>query len=150
MITWQFSTHTEKNKTWYLIALIVGLSLIAYGVVNQIYMMSVVVFLFIGVYLLYENNSDPITGVEITDRGILVGGTFYDYSRIRSFAILYEAQIPRLLRCSLSKGMIATIDIPLTEMVDPVELRAFLSQYLGEDEHAEFTRSDRLIQAMKL
>lgn len=46
MFTWQFSTQREKHPQWYMIALIVVLFLVLYGIFEKIYAMSVVAFLF--------------------------------------------------------------------------------------------------------
>lgn len=42
------------------------------------------------------------------------------------------------------------MDIPLTSEVDGYELKDFLSQYVTYDSEAEFTKSDRIIEAMGL
>jgi MFS superfamily sulfate permease-like transporter len=72
MFTWNFSTHKEHSASWYIMAIIVVLSLVVYGIVEGIYIMSVVSFLFAGVYILMENNSNPITRVDIDEAGIHV------------------------------------------------------------------------------
>lgn len=45
--------------------MIVVLSLVTYGIIEGIYIMSVVSFLFAGVYILMENNASPVTRAEI-------------------------------------------------------------------------------------
>jgi hypothetical protein len=68
MFSWSFSTHKEHSPSWYVIAIVVVLMLVVYGIVQQLYLMSVVAFLFTGVYLLMENNSAPTTEVNITEQ----------------------------------------------------------------------------------
>lgn len=46
MFTWQFSSSAGKPKGWYIIALVVVLSLVIYGIVIGLYLMSIVAFLF--------------------------------------------------------------------------------------------------------
>ena len=46
MFSWSFSTHKEHSASWYVVAIIVVLSLVTYGIVEGIYIMSVVSFLF--------------------------------------------------------------------------------------------------------
>lgn len=68
MFSWSFSTHKEHSPSWYVFAIVVVLMLVVYGILQQLYLMSVVAFLFTGVYLLMENNSAPITEVNITEQ----------------------------------------------------------------------------------
>lgn len=126
------------------------LFLVVYGIVMQLYMMSVVAFLFAWVYIMKENNSAPLIDVDITEIGIQVQDTFYEYSQITSFAILYDQKVAKMLRFSVKKWITSLIDIPLTQDVNPAELRNLLLQNITENPDAEFTRSDRMIQAMRL
>lgn len=73
MFTWSFATHKEHSPTWYIVAIVIILMLVVYGIIEQLYLMSVVAFLFAGVYLLMENNSTPTTQVDVSERGIQVG-----------------------------------------------------------------------------
>ena len=73
MFTWSFASHKEHSSSWYIAASIVVLTLVIFGIVMQLYFMSVASFLFVGVYLLIENNSTPTTQVEVLEPGIQVG-----------------------------------------------------------------------------
>jgi NhaP-type Na+/H+ or K+/H+ antiporter len=103
MYHWQFASRHERPQSWYIIALVVVLFLVIYGIVEGLYMMSIVAFLFAGVYIMKENNSTPLTDVEVNENGIQVQQTFYPYAQIASFAILYDHDIPKILRCSMKK-----------------------------------------------
>lgn len=46
MFSWQFSSQKERPAQWYIIALVVVLFLVAYGIIEGMYFMSVVAFLF--------------------------------------------------------------------------------------------------------
>ena len=97
-----------------------------------------------------ENNSAPITDVDVADTGIQVQETLYTYTDMNSFAIIYDGNAARMLRLCLNKGISTLIDIPLTSDVTPAELQKFLIQYVTENEHAEFSKTDKMIQAMRL
>lgn len=45
-----------------------------------------------------ENNSAPITDVDVADTGIQVQETFYPYTDMNSFAIIYDGNAARMLR----------------------------------------------------
>lgn len=150
MFAWSFSTHKEHTPAWYMIAVVVVLSLVIYGIVEGIYIMSVVSFLFAGVYILMENNSSPITQVEVTSAGIKVDATFYDYGSLAKYAIVYVGEQPLYLRLTPHKKLSTIVDVPLTEDVDSVELRAYLGSHLEEEKDVKFSNSDALIHVMRL
>ena len=150
MYHWQFASGHEKPASWYIAALVVVLFLVIYGIIEWLYMMSIVAFLFAWVYIMKENNSAPITDVDVADTGIQVQETFYPYTDMNSFAIIYDGNAARMLRLWLKKGISTLIDIPLTSDVNPAELKKFLIQYVTENEHAEFSKTDKMIQAMRL
>ncbi len=133
-----------------MVALIVVLTLVIYGITQQLYMMSIVVFLFAGVYMLRENNIDPVMEVTVTEQGIQVHNSFYEYSKIANFAILYDGVTAVLLRLNMKKWIAAIIDIPLTQDVNPTELKNTLLTYIEENTNAELSSSDKIIQAMRL
>ena len=81
----------------------VVLFLIIYGIYEELYMMSIVAFLFAGVYILKENNSAPLTDVQVTDTGIQIQTSFYDYSQFTSFAVLYDGSVATMLRLGMKK-----------------------------------------------
>ena len=96
-------------------------------------MMSVVAFLFAWVYIMKENNAAPLTDVNVTENGIQVQDTFYEYSQIASFAILYDQEIAKMLRFSVKKWITSLIDIPITQDVNPAELRNILLKNISEN-----------------
>ncbi len=112
--------------------------------------MSIVVFLFAGVYILMENNASSMMNVIVNDRLIQIGGSHYELDKIEKFTVLTRDGIPALLRIWIKKYLTSTIDIPLTPEVDGYELKDFLSQFINYDSEAEFTKSDRIIEAMGL
>lgn len=150
MFSWSFASRKDHSPSWYLIAIVVVLMLVIYGIVEWLYLMSIVVFLFSGVYLLMENNSTPITQVDITDRGIQVGGSFYQYSQFSKFAMISIADAPSFIRFYPIRTLSPVIDIPLSPEVDSTELRGYLSGIMQEEKNNTLSNADALIHAMKL
>jgi hypothetical protein len=130
--------------------MIVVLSLVTYGIIEGIYIMSVVSFLFAGVYILMENNSSPVTKADIDAGGIRVGGNYYDYSSLSSFSIVYVQDRAMYLRITPRKKLSTVFDIPLTEDVNPVELKSYLAERLEEEKDVKFSNTDALIHVMRL
>ncbi len=150
MFSWDFSTHKEHSAAWYIAAIVVVLSLVTYGIIEWIYLLSIAAFLFAWVYILMENNANPVTHVDVDNTGIRVGTTFYEYSSLVSYAIVYVRDTPIYLRITPRKKLSTVIDIPLTPDVDAVELRNYLSGQLEEEKNAQLSNSDVLIHAMRL
>ncbi len=150
MITWQFASVRERPARWYVTALIVVLFLVVYGIVEEIYPLSVVAFLFAGVYILIENNATPITHVEVTERYIQAGNTRFEINTLEKFALLKNGDDFVMLRLFVKKSLSPVIDIPLTEEVDAYALKDFLEIYVPFDAEADWKQSDRLIHAMRL
>lgn len=150
MFAWSFASKKNHPVSWYIIAVIVVLMLVVYGIVQGIYIMSIVSFLFAGVYLLMENNATPTTRVEVTDRGIQVGGSFYDYASFSKFAIISIGDVPTFIRLTPNKKLSPLIDIPLSHDVNPVELRTYLASVMQEDKNTTISNADAIIHAMKL
>ncbi len=150
MFSWTFASRKEHSASWYLIAIIVVLMLVVYGIIEWLYLMSVVAFLFAGVYLLMENNSTPITQVYMTERGIQVAESFYEYSAFARFAIISIANVPAFIRLYPSRKLAAIIDIPLSHEVDIAPIRDYLATVMQEEKNNSATHADTLIHAMRL
>jgi hypothetical protein len=114
------------------------------------YLMSIVAFLFAGVYILMENNATPTTIVEITDRYISMGTVRYEMNTIEKFTLLKNEDAYVMLRLFVKKSLTPTVDIPLTEEIDAYALKDFLETLLPFDAEADWKQSDRLIHAMRL
>ena len=68
--------------------------------------MSFVVFFLAGLFFYIENNSNDEVFVEILDLGIKIDGNFYDFSKIRSYTLLYQDENAILMRMQLlQKGI---------------------------------------------
>jgi hypothetical protein len=124
--------------------------LVVYGIVEGLYLMSIVSFLFAGVYLLMENNSAPVLQVDVTERGIQVGGSFYDYAQFSRFALVSRDDTPAFVRLYPVRRLSPIIDIPLSSEVSPTELRSYLASVMEEEHNNTLSNADALIHAMKL
>jgi len=150
MYNWTFSSRQEHSPTWYMIAMVVVLSLVWYGITQWLYLMSIVAFLFAGVYILIENNSQPTTSVVVDDGWIMVWPTRYDYPSIESFSLISIGGVPTYLRLKLKKKVWPILDIRLMQDVNPTQLKEFLLGYIEEDTSATLSNSDAIIHAMRL
>jgi hypothetical protein len=103
MYHWQFSSSIQRSKEWYIIALIIVLFLVVYGILQELYIMSIVAFLFAGVYILIENNASPVSTVDIDDKKIQVNSTIYNFDSIDRFTLLMSGGEHSMLRIFMKK-----------------------------------------------
>ncbi len=150
MFSWTFASHKEHSPSWYVVAIIVILVLVVYGIFKEIYLMSVVSFLFAWVYLLMENNSAPVTSVDVTEHGIQVGWSFYEYASFSRFVIIAVSDTQSFIRLFPIRKLAPMIDIPLSSEVNSSELRSYLSSIMEEEHDNTLSNADALIHAMKL
>lgn len=141
---------TNKSPIWYLIAIIIVLTLVVYGISQKLWIMPIVALLFAWVYMLHENNAPDTIITEVTETGISSRGNFYDFAKIESFAILYVNDIPYILRLRTLGSIPPLLDIYLTEWIDIVALRDILLTRVREDTTAKITFADNLIHLLKL
>ena len=129
-----------------MVALVVVLVLVVYGIVNDIYILSIVTILFAGTYILIENNATPVTQVEMYEGGMRIEGHVYEFKDYESFSILSLEGIPSVVRFVPNKKLAPVFDIPLTPDVNPQELRNWLALQLPEDTTATLRTSDAIIR----
>ena len=97
-----------------------------------------------------ENNSTPTTQVDVSDRGIQVGSSFFEYSAYSRFAIISIANVPSFIRLYPIRKLAPLIDIPLSHEIDSVAVQNFLSGIMEEEHNNTASNADALIHAMKL
>ena len=97
-----------------------------------------------------ENNSIPVTSVEINERIVRVNNTIYEMDKIDRFGLLSSEWSYVMLRLFIKKWLAPIVDIPLTPEVDSAWLKEFLSSILQFDAAADWTRTDKIINTMRL
>ena len=111
--------------------------------------MSFIVLLLTGLIFYIENNSlDNIT-VEITELWLKIWESFYDFSKIDSYTLIYEWENAVILRLLLNKKWIKIIDLKIDNTV-ALELKWILPNFIKENEKEDFSFSDKMIRMLKL
>lgn len=88
MISWTFSNQKNRSATWYIVITIIMLTLLVYGIIMQLYLLSIVVVLFAGIYIFIENNSSENSIVNIDEYKITIDSSEYFWENFSSFAIV--------------------------------------------------------------
>lgn len=87
--------------------------------------------------------------ISITPLGFKLNNTFYDYSKIRSFSLIYEGENAVVLRLNLIKKGLKYLDLPINNEI-ALALKEVLPNFLKEDENGELGLSDKVIKILKL
>ncbi|MBU0646558.1 hypothetical protein KJ611_03780 [Patescibacteria group bacterium] len=145
----EFMKH-DRSPAWYIVAAVIGLSLIIYAVATANFLFAVIM-LMIGIIILISSFTEPnAIEVFITTMGVVVGDSFYEYKDIKDFAVIYEPPEVNLLYLNFKSPWQPVMAIPLKEL-DPNTVREILLNYLAEDlEQEEERLTDVLRRLYKL
>ncbi|MCT4617362.1 MAG: hypothetical protein N4A38_04090 [Candidatus Gracilibacteria bacterium] len=149
IFSWTFSTDKKRGQLWYITAGAIVIGFVLWGIISSLYIMSFVIILVTGLYIYVENNSEDEVEVIITSLGIKVDNNFYDYSKIRNFAVVYNRDQAQFLRLNLNIKGIKTLELKLDNSIAG-EVTDIMHNYAEEDEKAEYTMMDKLIRLLKL
>ncbi|EKD47059.1 MAG: hypothetical protein ACD_66C00239G0003 [uncultured bacterium] len=129
--TWEYQHH-ERSRTWYLIVGVIAAALLVYSIAIANYLFAIIV-LMTGVIMLINGMRQPKREqVHITDMGIVVGDSFYDYKMIKDFALVYEPPIVKVLYVDFNSTLRPVISLQL-EDTDPNLIRESLLPYVFEN-----------------
>jgi|SRR6185295_12391920 len=140
--------HYEKGHIWKVLAILIVLAMVIYGVVTHSYPFAIVMVLFAGVYFLTHKEPREIE-VVITDMGITADQRFYEFSHMRSFWLNFKPGEVQHLNLRLTKEVLKEVSLLLGAQ-DPAEVRTVLSRFIPELIGKEEGFIDWLIRKLRL
>jgi hypothetical protein len=145
----EYEQH-DRNKNWYVIMGMIGIALAAYGVITANYLFALITVLF-GIILFMQDMVAPMdVYFAITNTGVVIGKTYYRYSELSNFWVIYNPPFTKNLYFSQSNVLKHRMQIPLYDY-DPRPLREYLAQFLDEDlDQEEEPLSDRMSRLLKI
>lgn len=146
---WKFEDKKNRWTMWYIIALSIVIWLSIWWFLTKQYWMSFIVLLIAWLSYFIENNSEDEIWVEITNLGMKIWESFYDYSKIDSYTFIYSWENAIFLRLNLNKKWIRNINLIVDNNIT-WELKPILSGYLEENPKWELSFSEKLIFLLKL
>jgi len=149
LYSWTFLDNKNRGTLWYTITFSIVIGLVIWGFFTKQYWMSFIVLLLSGLMFYIDNNSKDEMNVEITELGIKIWDSFYDYSKIKSYTFIYEWETAVILRLILSKKWIKILDVNIDNTV-AAELKHILPQFIEENEQEDMSFTDKLIRMLKL
>ncbi|QFR39691.1 hypothetical protein A9Q91_05720 [Candidatus Gracilibacteria bacterium 28_42_T64] len=147
--SWKFEDKKNRSSLWYVIALSIVIGLIIWGFLTKQYGMSFIVLLIAGITYFIENNSDDEIEVLIGELGVKIGGSFYEYSRINSYSMIYNGENALLLRLNMNKQGLRNIDLMVNNDI-ATQLNKILPSLLEENPKGELSLSEKIIHLLKL
>ena len=152
LIDWEFPEFVkhERTKKWYIVAIIIlGLCLI-YAVWTKNILFAIILVLAVFISILQQFQKPHIVHAAISEDGIIVGNKLYSLDELKSFWVIYNPPLAKLLYLDFKNSFKKSLSIPLDD-VDPVKVREILSQYLEEDlEREEEELGDRFAKVLKM
>ena len=147
--SWSFNSKKHRWTLWYIITFSIAIWLIIWWFLSKQYWMSILIMILIWFMFYIENNSNDIVNVEITEMWIKVLDSFYPYSGIASYSIIYSGEFPILLRIKLAKRFWKYSDINIDKNI--VEnVRTILANFINEDKKEELSFIEKMTILFKI
>ncbi len=148
--SWKINTKKERWAFWYILVFSIAIWLIVWGFLTKQYWMSFVIILIIGIYFYVENNSSDMYDVKITELWISVWDSFYPFSSIKNFSIVYDEDKAIYLRIYLIKKIwIIPININIDNSIVS-NIENILKNFLEQKESENITFTEKLINISKI
>lgn len=145
----EYPRHT-RSRFWFITTIVIGSALLLYALLTA-NLTFAVVLLMIGIITLISIVKAPARmEVVITNTGIIVGNTYYEYPAVKDFSVVYDPPEVKYLYVDFRSVWQPLVSIPL-EDVDPNEVRKHLLPYCAENlERMEEELTDVLRRMYKL
>lgn len=151
-LSWEFSEHEPRKRSlrWYIIAGVLALGLIVWGMLSQNFMFSLIIVLAAFIIYLLDNQAPLKVRVSLKKNGVQINDRLYDYHQFRGFYIIYKPEQDIKNLYMDFKGVKPRFAIPLGN-VNPILVRDHLLKYLTEDlERTEQPLSEGLANLLQL
>ncbi|HUD02785.1 MAG TPA: hypothetical protein VMR46_02050 [Candidatus Paceibacterota bacterium] len=134
-ISWDVVTHVHKERTndWYWALGLVAFAGAALSLWLGDILFSIIIILGAGSLGVLAARGPREHGVHISDKGIAIDGTLYNYRSIKSFWVDKNPERPRLYL--MTQGIVAPhITLPLENVAQADQVRSYLRPKLEEVE----------------
>lgn len=128
----EFIQH-ERGLWWYVLAGLIVLGILVYSLFTANILFAVLTIMVVIIMLFVHQRQPRIMRIKVTDEGLVIENRLYPYSEIRSFWMVYEQPDVKNLYVEFRSMFIPRLSVPYGEL-DPNRLKAFLLQYIDEDD----------------
>ena len=134
-ISWhipEYDKH-ERARGWYVISALVGILLIIYSFLSGNFLFAAIVIIGALVIIIHDGQEPLAVYFSLTDQGVVVGRSFYDYDVLKNFSIIYKPhEQVKNLYFEFKNVFKPRLSIPLNNL-NPLPIRENLLKYLPED-----------------
>lgn len=146
--TWDILEYPQFQRSlgWYVLAMLLGLSLIIYSLVIRNYLFVLIVILVVFIIMMRTFEAPRRLKVQIAEDGVIIGNQFFPYENLSNFYIVYRPPLVKKLFFSFKNSM-PPLSLDLKE-IDPVSLRTQLLELMEEDLEKEHQGLDDILETL--
>jgi len=139
LMAWQAPEYSQPKNSYERVVLagIIAAGFFAGALIIKNYLLAVIIFLAYAILYIYSVRKPLIVNFALTSRGFKIGSRLYEFADLKSFWIFYDPPGQKELSIESKKVMMPFIKIPLTDKVNPAELRRQLIKYIPEKKQEE-------------
>ena len=149
LYSWKFNDKKERSQLWYIITLSIVIWLVIWWFLTKQYWMSFLIMLIAWVTYFVENNSEDEVNVYITNLWIKISNTFYDFSKINSFSLIYDGENAVYLRLIINKKWLKIFNVYIDNTIAN-NLKEILPNFIEENPKWDLSFIEKLINKLKL
>ena len=149
---WQFPEFVKykRSRNWYITAGIMVALLLIYSAVTANILFAMIIIIASIIFIINQKRDPQMVSFKISEEGIVVDETLYEWSEIKNFWIIYEPPKVKNLYFEFKSRLLPRLPIPLQHQ-DPVKIREILLDYIDEDIEREGEPiSDGIGRALKI
>jgi hypothetical protein len=140
----------ERSKSWWIFMSLLALILLIWAFKTRNFLFAFIIFLVAFIVIRWSKEEPLTVEFKITDLGLEVGSSFYEWSKIENFWIVYKPNETKRVYFKLKGILPPYLSIPL-ENQNPVLIRRILLKFALEDLSKEDeTFSDFLSRTLKI
>lgn len=141
--------HHEKSAVWFIVAGIIILLLVYYGLATNGWTFSVAVLILTGTYFLFNREKPTVVPIEFSDAGVKIGKHEVLFNNLSGFWIVYDPPYVKKLYLRSASRLYPDIFVSL-DNANPVRVKQLLSKHLVELKGKHEPFSDTLVRLFKL
>lgn len=133
-LKWSFQEYTrhQRSRRWFFSAGLVMAFIMLYALLNGNFIFALIAIMITMLIVINHFNTPEMIEFELDHQGIRIGGKRYAYSDLTNFWIIYEPPQVKILYFTLKSPFKPRLSVQL-EQTNPIDVRAYLRQYLEED-----------------
>ena len=153
LLSWQIPEYEkhERGLKWYIIAGVLAVAFIIYGLWTSNYLFALLVVMFAAITMINHWREPVMLDFVISAEGVVIGDKFFDYDTIKHFSLIYKPKEQvKTLYLEFKSVLRPRLSIPLFN-VNPVLVRQHLLKYIMEDvDRTDESNSDFISKKLKL